>query len=166
MKKLIQFLKGGFILLLIVNIIFTPKTFINFINVSQTIYYKNEYKLSQKKIDTITTYMPTGHNGSHSTYYIAHYDKNHTLRFFDGVGDNFKHFNKTVLNSYYNRLIKKEYYIWVWEHPIAPDYYAINKESELNIKLYIKRLLINLFFIITAIISIFWIKKNIKFKRV
>ena len=85
--------------------------------------------------------------------------------FYKRYRDDFAHFEKTILNGYYNEYYyKKNDSIWIWENTLAPDRYAMGKEDVLKRGLYIKRFFINLLFIIIAIFSFFWIKKNIKFK--
>jgi len=174
MKKIINFLKGGIIIILISNILFTPKTIINFIDVSKSVYYNGEYKLNRVKIDTIISFQSSDGDGSSSTNYKVYYSnkqkninfsKDEILMFYEEYRNEFKYIDSTILENYYDKYKhKKNDSIWVWEHPIAPDHYTMNKENKLSTGLYVKRFFINLFFILVAIVSFFLIKKNIKFK--
>lgn len=163
-----------FVLLLLTNLVFLPITINHFIKSTKTIYYKKEYRIKQEKIDSIGfSEVGSGYQGKAESYIVFYKDKKKTISFagnkalirYEILRKRFNHFDKTVLSAFYerNKQLKNDS-IWVWEHPIAPDHYAMGKEDRFTIDLYVKRLFFNLSFIVIAIVSIFWIKKNIKFK--
>ncbi len=163
-KKQVNIFLKVFIFMLFANVIFSPLYLYLFCENSEVIFYVEEYKKKRYKLDSISFVGGLSGGENTSSYYLHYREKKNKIRIskpglfnFKEEKENYKYFEKTILSNYrYNQGLSENDSIWVWSNSKTSDLYATGKEKELNISVFVKRLLLYGVFLLIAMLSIHW----------
>ena len=177
-NKFLNLLAALLILILIINLLFSPISFYKLIQNCKIIYYKDNYTIKKVKVDSISIVHDTERGSTKTTEKIFYNNKNNNIRLKEPNSlinnkidiKKYNHFKKTLLNKYLasgNPVIGYKLSndsIWIWHNPKAKNLYSLGIDKQFNTKPYILKSISQLLSILIALISIIYLIKYHKNK--